>query len=602
MIPPPAAEAGGIHDPALWKRLAAVPDDGEFAASWLALQAGFIAGTRRALVLLPASVGTPAPVAWPDGAAIADLVPVAAQAIAAAKGVAQPDPDAKLCRLAFPVPTRSGAAGAVALECAARDEQAIRRAMRDLQWGTGWLRARFGGVEESGRLGAIVDLMTAAAEAESHRAACLAVATEAAQIHGCDRVSIGFVRGNRSRIAAISHSALFGQQMNLVRMLEAAMDEAIDQQAILVHPAPPDESNVTHAHAEFAARQGSAIVLTCPLVLHDRFTGAITLERPADRPFDSATIAAIDALAGALAPILEDKRRGDRWAITVAGAALARGARALLGPGHAAAKLALLAAAGLAALFAFWTAPYRVTAEAVIEGSVQHAVVASFNGFIREAPVRPGDVVAAGQLVAALDDRELALERLRWVTERQRRVIEYDRALSDRNRAETRALASMIEQAEAQIRLVDEQLGRTRLTAPFAGLVVSGDLTQSIGAAVQRGQTLLEIAPVDDYRVVLQVEESQIGDIRAGGAGTLVATSLPHQAYPVSIARITPVSTAREGRNTFRVEARLERPVPELRPGMRGVAKIEIDTRRVIWTWTRAAQNWARLALWRWFG
>ena len=64
--------------------------------------------------------------------------------------------------------------------------------------------------------------------------------------------------------------------------------------------------------------------------------------------------------------------------------------------------------------------------------------------------------------------------------------------------------------------------------------------------------------------------------------------------------KITPVSTAREGRNYFRVEATLERTPANLRPGMEGVGKIEIGRRRLIWIWTRQAVNWVRLQIWTW--
>src|SRR2546422_4999312 len=38
------------------------------------------------------------------------------------------------------------------------------------------------------------------------------------------------------------------------------------------------------------------------------------------------------------------------------------------------------------------------------------AAVAAFNGYIAEAPVRAGDLVRRGQVLCALDDRELRLE------------------------------------------------------------------------------------------------------------------------------------------------------------------------------------------------
>jgi hypothetical protein len=64
--------------------------------------------------------------------------------------------------------------------------------------------------------------------------------------------------------------------------------------------------------------------------------------------------------------------------------------------------------------------------------------------------------------------------------------------------------------------------------------------------------------------------------------------------------KITPVSTASEGRNFFRVEAQLEGNTRPLQPGMEGVGKIEIDRRRLIWIWTHEVVDWFRLKLWYW--
>jgi hypothetical protein len=74
----------------------------------------------------------------------------------------------------------------------------------------------------------------------------------------------------------------------------------------------------------------------------------------------------------------------------------------------------------------------------------------------------------------------------------------------------------------------------------------------------------------------------------------------PDDAVPFTVEKIVPVSAAKEGRNVFRVEARVDAAPERLRPGMEGVAKIEIDRRRVAAIWTRSALDWARLALWTW--
>jgi hypothetical protein len=59
------------------------------------------------------------------------------------------------------------------------------------------------------------------------------------------------------------------------------------------------------------------------------------------------------------------------------------------------------------------------------------------------------------------------------------------------------------------------------------------------------------------------------------------------------------VTVAEEGRNSFRVEARLSQLGQQLRPGMEGVAKIETGQRLLVWIWTRSVIEWLRVAAWK---
>jgi hypothetical protein len=75
---------------------------------------------------------------------------------------------------------------------------------------------------------------------------------------------------------------------------------------------------------------------------------------------------------------------------------------------------------------------------------------------------------------------------------------------------------------------------------------------------------------------------------------------MPGEDFPFVVNKITLVSVAKEGRNYFRVEARLEDNSGRIRPGMEGVGKVYVDKRRIIWIWTRELINWLRLEIWRW--
>ena len=149
--------------------------------------------------------------------------------------------------------------------------------------------------------------------------------------------------------------------------------------------------------------------------------------------------------------------------------------------------------------------------------------------------------------------------------------------------------------------LAADKLARTRITAPFAGVVVSGDWSQRLGSPVEEGQVLFEVAPLHEYRVVLQVDDRDMAGLRVGQTGTLVLSSMPHNELPFSVTQLTPVSTAKDGRNYFRVEAKLTTaPSDRLRPAMEGVGKIAVDERSLVWIWTHDLLDWASLKLWAW--
>jgi multidrug resistance efflux pump len=209
-------------------------------------------------------------------------------------------------------------------------------------------------------------------------------------------------------------------------------------------------------------------------------------------------------------------------------------------------------------------------------------------------------VVRQDQVLAALDDREMRLERLKWLSQHEQLVKQYHQAMAKHEAAQVRILSAQIDQAKAQLALLEDQLSRTHIVAPFDGIVVTGDLSQMLGSPLERGQVLFEIAPLEAYRLILQVDERDIADVTVGQRGQLLLSAFPEESLPFRVEKVTPVSTAREGRNYFRVEAQLEHTPNRLRPGMEGVGKIAVDRRLLIWIWTRQAIDWVRLKLWTW--
>jgi len=446
--------------------------------------------------------------------------------------------------------------------------------------------------------------LLATVEAHEHfTEAATAFATDLATTFACERVSVGLSGRRHVKVEALSHAAEFRANQGLLRDIGAAMEEAVWQGATLIHPLPEGaQPRVDRAHADLAQRHGSAWIATVPLVKSGHPCGAITLERSKAEPLGRADLTLCENIAALLGPLLDMKRTMDKpWPAKLADA-LSQAVAPLFGPGHLAVKVGggTVLAALLGAMFI--TTDYRVSAPARLEGAVQRVLAAPADGYLKQTHVRPGDHVKEGQLVAELADEDLKLEQRKAESEVSQLENSYGTALVKQDRAEVAILGAKLEEARAQLELAQARLQRTQVQAPFDGIVITGDLTQSLGAPVKKGESLMTIAPEHDFRVILEVDERDIADVRLGKVGSLALSALPGDTFPLEVNRITPVATTGPGRNYFEVEAKLKGKAEQLRPGLLGVGKVESGSRSLLWIWTHRISDWARLTLWSWIG
>lgn len=597
-----------------WKQFAQAQTPEEFCGSWLIIQCHTISGVSDGVVILQ-KPGTRsfAPVAFypenPSNRLL--LAEVSERALKEGRGILQPqeepaDPDARGPRyqLAYPVRLDGEVRGVVGMDIDWRPEPQLQTAMRDLQWGSGWLevvlRRHADPVEAvTQRLKLSLAMVASLLEHTGLDQACAAFATELATRLGCDRAAIGVYNGRRVKIRAVSHSAQFERRANLLRAVSEAMEEAIDQGETVVFPTERENLPVvSHAHQILLRESEGGSVVTLPLTSEGRVVGALTLERAAGYRFDVPTLEICEAVASLAGPIVELKRRSEE-SLPERALETAREVRErLFGTKHAAFKLAAVCIAVVVLFFAIAKGDYRVSASSTVEGVVQRAITAPYNGYVKEAPLRAGDTVKAGQVIGRFDDRDLRLERVKLVSQRDQYVRQHREAMAKHDRAQAEIVGAQLAQSEAQLALVEEQLSRVEMVAPFNGVIASGDLSQNLGAPVERGQVLFEIAPLEDYRIALRVDERDIANVALEQQGELAVASMPGQRFGFKVTKITSVNTAKEGVNYFRVEATLDHRDPRLRPGMEGVGKIFVDRRRLIWIWTHALTDWVRVWLW----
>jgi RND family efflux transporter MFP subunit len=204
-------------------------------------------------------------------------------------------------------------------------------------------------------------------------------------------------------------------------------------------------------------------------------------------------------------------------------------------------------------------------------------------GTIAQRPVKMGDRVRRGALIAELDpsdyqlqveeaaaslrraeaesrNAEATFERIRGLYENgnaSRTDFDGARAAAESSRAYEESIRKRLE-------LARQQLSYTRLVAPVAGAVA--EVRAEVNENVQAGQEVVRLAAEEGYEVVVTVPESLIGQIRYGQDVRVTFDALPGRTFGGTVIEVG-VTTSTMG-TAFPVKARLVDDDPGIRPGM----------------------------------
>jgi RND family efflux transporter MFP subunit len=603
------AGGGGAAAPAdaaeEWSRLVGARDSAALCAAWLDILCGWLPGVHAGVVLVHDGAERYAPAAaWPDPERdLSFFSDIAQQALAQRHGVVGPAVGGLVC-CAYPLAGPTDMLGVVVLQMNALGDAALRDALRVLHWGAGWIASLPDKRELADRgrrlahAALVDDVLLGVPEQARPDDAARWVVNRLAQGLGCRVVMLARSSPRPAaplRLAMVSGTAGFDSSSTMLALAREALGEAAVAGRLL-HAGADRPGDSAPALDDYRREAGAHAVLALPLSCQGRRQGALLLDFGA--PPSPGIEDLVEAIAAGLAPLLElhESARRSWWAHsrTAANSAL----RAVLGPRRPALKLASAVALVAVALAALVDVDYRVHSPASIEGLQQRAAVAPFEGYVVEAPARPGDTVRAGDVLARLDDRELRLELARGqagadVAERKLRET-----LARNDAAAVRVAEAELDEARATLDLARHRLARATIVAPLDGLVVHGDWSQQLGAPVEQGKLLFELAPTAQWRVVLKVDERDIVPLRDGQRGEVVVAGLPGETFPLRLTRVSPVAQSEDGRTSFRVEAELLGPGSRIRPGMEGVARVLAGRHSLLWIASHRLVDEARSWAW----
>lgn len=184
-----------------------------------------------------------------------------------------------------------------------------------------------------------------------------------------------------------------------------------------------------------------------------------------------------------------------------------------------------------------------IYATGTVEPTVMLPLAPRVGGRLAERTVDEGATVRKGQVLARLDDADLA-----GSVDEQRARLDYSRSQHARAAAlaasgflssgeAERTKAEMLA-AEAALRRVRAQRDYMALLAPADGTIIRRD--GEVGQYISPGQAVFVLACCAPLRVTAEIDEEDISRVRVGQPVVLKADALPGKVFDGSVAEITP--------------------------------------------------------------
>jgi multidrug efflux pump subunit AcrA (membrane-fusion protein) len=429
--------------------------------------------------------------------------------------------------------------------------------------------------------------------------AAMTLVNELASRFDCSRVSLGWKKGDYIRALAISHMEDFKRETQAVGALEGLFEEAREQKEAVVYPKLGDAFVVDRAHQQYGRNLNLRQVASLPVQTGEVVAGVVTCEKQGD-PLTVSELETLRLILGQVAPWLESLNLKDRWLGGRLALALKGHLASLLGVEHSFLKAAVILLSALLLYAVFGTWHYRVEGSATLRTDSVSFISAPFDGMIGEVIVREGDEVKKGALLLKLDTKELLLREVQEEADIVRYQRESEKSRASEALADMKIAQSKIEETRAGLDKVRYYLQQAHIRAPHDGVIVEGDSRKLLGAPVSKGDVLLKIAKVDAMYTHIRIGEKDIDQIAGSTGGELTLLSRPDQTMRLKLDKLIPMAEVdqREG-NIFVLRAAIDgEPQDWWRPGMSGVAKIDVGDRRIIWILTHRLTDFIRMYFW----
>ncbi|WP_408597718.1 efflux RND transporter periplasmic adaptor subunit [Limnohabitans sp.] len=450
----------------------------------------------------------------------------------------------------------------------------------------------------------LLDLATLVMQQRHFGAAALSLVNGVARQLELAQAALCWREASEGVLLAVSHMDHFDKTSRLVRGLEAAAGEVLSvDQVVRAERTPAGGGAQTAPAAHLALLENMPDidgVLSLPLRDESGMTQAVLILMTKPRAVDDEVLNHLLLVLEMIYPRLREQYQQHLWVGGRLKARLLDGLQLLLGPGRPWVKFGAVCVALTLLVLTFGRWDYRVEASCQLTTDSTRQITAQIDGRVDQVLFDTGSLIHEGDALLVLDLVDLKQQELEVLSEMRRYQAEEDKSRATLAIADSQVARFRREQVEARYKRILLQQEQAVLRAPFDGVVVEGERRNLLGASVRKGDKLLRVAQVQGLYLAIQVPEKAIRDIEPNAQGSMLLLSQTGHEVRFKVASFVPMAQVRgqEG-NHFLVKAEiLGQPEDWWRPGMTGLAKIEVGSRSIAWIVFHDLVDLVRLKFW----
>jgi multidrug resistance efflux pump len=408
-------------------------------------------------------------------------------------------------------------------------------------------------------------------------------------------VAVGTLHHGQLVVQSLSGTVELDPDGETYRDLELTLSECLLRESIGVYPpGPSDDTHLLVAHRQLCGNLHLPAVLTSPLTTPEGETiGAILLTGSPDTIGSEKLSNFIRAASPRIASAIEVVSRAEPGKLKQT---ISRVTTALPSASGITWAMSVMMIVAIGML----PVTYRVRSHCTTQPVTRRYAVAPFQGLIEKGFAKPGDRVEAGQLLARMDGQSIRWELASVVAEKQHASKKREIALAERKVTDSMLSQLDADRLAAQTALLRHQESQVEIRSPISGVVLSGSLERSDAAAVDTGEVIYEIAPLEKMKIEATIASDEITHVAQGQQVRVWIDGMSGKSFTGVIDRVNPRSELREGHNVFVATITIDNQNDLLRPGMKGSIRIDCAKHPLAWNLFHGPWDYLKLRMTWW--